>query len=101
MSLLRLNQSLRADRERLAEPSIRFQVIAVLPVAGRVLGGSEEQAIAILRRAVGIVLEQADAQLLIVGIVARLGGARGQRLDEGGPIVAGLEIRGRPVDRLE
>ena len=49
----------------------------------------------------GVILEQADTQLLIVGIVAGLGGARGQRLDEGGPIVAGLEVGGRPVDRLE
>src|SRR5436853_2405309 len=92
---------LGADGERLAEPSIRFQVITVLPVAGRVLGGSEQQPIAISCGAVGVILWQADTQLLIVGIVAGLGGAPGQRIESGGPIVAGPEVGGRPVARLE
>src|SRR6185503_4703129 len=88
------------NAEGLGEPPIGLEVVAVLAVAGGVLGAGEQEAIAVGRRAVRPVVEQAEAELLVVGVVAGLGRAAGQRADESPAVVAGLEIGGRPVDGL-
>src|SRR5438034_1382667 len=59
-----------------------------------------KEAVAILRRAVRVVLEQADPQLLIVRVVPHLGRGGGQFLHEGAAIMPGLQVGGGPVHRL-
>src|SRR5438034_2255959 len=93
--------SAACDPERFREPPIRLKVIAVLPVAAGVLGLREEEAVAIARGRVRVVLEETGAQLLVVRVVAGLGGGGGERLDERRAVEAGLEVGGGPVDGLE
>src|SRR6267142_6799197 len=84
----------------LFEPPVALQRVAVLAMPGGVLGGGQQQAIAVAGLGVEVVLQQAEPELLVVRVVAELGGAVGQRLDERGAVEAGFEIEGGEVHRL-
>src|SRR6266566_2785075 len=84
---------------RVAAP--RIKVAAVLAMPGGVLGRGEEQAVALLRGGVAVVVEQADAQLLVVRVIARLGRAHREGLEQRRAVRAVAEVGGDPVHGLE
>src|SRR5438309_11858014 len=90
----------KLEAERLGEAAIRLEVIAVLAMPGRVLGAREQQAVPVGGPRLPIVLEEAEPQLLVVGIVADLADRRGQRLDQDRAVGARLQIGRRERDRL-
>src|SRR6185503_8315954 len=69
-----------AEGIRVAAP--RVEVRPVLAVSRGVLGRGVEQAIALGRGGVAVVVEQADAQLLVVRVVARLGRTHREGLEQ-------------------
>ena len=75
-------------------------MVAVLAMPGRVLGAREQQAVPVGGPRLPIVLEEAEPQLLVVGIVADLADRRGQRLDQDRAVGARLQIGRRERDRL-
>src|SRR5215467_7429581 len=87
--------------EGLRVPPPGVEMAAVLAVAGGVLGRRKQQAIAVRRGGVAVVVEQAGAELLVVWIVARLGRAHRERLDERGAVESPAQIGRRPVHRFE
>src|SRR6185503_2287033 len=84
---------------RVAAP--RVEVRAVLAVPRGVLGRGVEQPVAVLRGGVAVVVEQAGAQLLVVRIVARLGRAHREGLEQRRAVVAAAQIGGDPIHGLE
>src|ERR1043166_6457410 len=72
---------------RVAPP--RVEGAAVLAVTRGVLGRGEQQAVTVRRGAVAVVVEQADPQLLVVRVVARLGRADREGLHQRGAAKAG------------
>src|SRR6185295_16234795 len=58
----------------LGEASVALLRVAELLVAGGVVGAGEQQGVAVGRAGVAVVLEQAEADLLVVGVVAFLDG---------------------------
>src|SRR5262245_3194249 len=88
-----------AEGVGVAPPGV--EVAAILPMAGGVLGRGEQQAVAIARGGVAVVVEQADAQLLVVRVVARLHRAHREGLHQRAAVGAGAQVRGRPVHGLE
>src|SRR5207245_5118242 len=59
----------RPSPQRLREPTIGFERVAKLLVPGRVVGTREQQRVAVVSGAVRPVLDEAQADLLVVGIV--------------------------------
>src|SRR5207249_11817673 len=86
----------RPLRQRLREPTIGFERVAELLVSGRVVRTREQQRVAVVSGAARPVLDEAQADLLVVGIVAFLHRADRQGRDEGRAIVAGIEIGAGP-----
>src|SRR5438876_1321784 len=82
----------RVQSQRLGEAPVGLQGVAVLAVAGGVLGARQEQPIAVGGPGVEKVLQQAEPQLLVVGIVPELAGRGGQHLHQRGTIEARLQI---------
>src|SRR3984893_777283 len=80
---------------RVAPP--RVEVAAVLAVPRGVLGRGEQQAVAVGRGGVAVVVEQADPQLLVVRVVARLGRADREGLHQRGAVRAGAQVGRGPV----
>src|SRR5512143_2106553 len=78
------------ERVGVAPPGV--EVAAVLAMAGGVLGRGEQQAVAVGRGAVAVVVEQADPQLLVVRVVAGLGRADRQGLHQRGAVRAGAQV---------
>src|SRR6188508_3427385 len=90
----------RGDPKRLAEAAAAVQRIAVLAVPCGVLGSSEQQPAAVGIAVLAVILEQAERDLLVVGIVSQPGAGQRQRAYQRRRVVAALEIRLRPADRL-
>src|SRR2546425_11658162 len=81
----------RPLRQRLREPSIGFERVAELLVSGRVVGTRQQQRVAAVSGAARPALDEAQADLLVVGIVAFLDRAERQGRDERRAVVAGVE----------
>ena len=82
------------EGEGLGEATVALEMVAVLAVAGRVLGAGQQQAVAVGGLAAAVVLQQAEPELLIVRVIADDDGAVGQRPQQRCPVEAGLEVDG-------
>ena len=90
----------RLQVERLHKAVVGFLRIAVFHMTGRVVRAGHQQVILVGRRAVQVILNHAQANLLVVRVVALLYRAHGQGLHQGMRIVAPRQIGPRPGDAL-
>src|SRR5438128_7587655 len=94
------SRSARIDAHRFREAPVAFEMVAVLAMAGGVLGLRQQQSVAAMRARLGVVLEQREPQLLVVRVVADLDGGARERLDQRRAIVTAGEIGRGERDRL-
>src|SRR5262245_56307922 len=92
--------SVLSQVEGLGEAAIALERVAVLAMAGGVLGAGQQQALAIVRLGGEIALERAEPQLLVVRIVAGLACGGGQGLHQRRALEARLEIGGGEIHPL-
>src|SRR5215469_15021087 len=85
-----------ASSQRFAEPAIALERVAELLVPRGVMRAREQKRVTPVRRALAPVLAEAQADLLVVGIVAFLHGGQRERPHERLAIVAGVQIRLHP-----
>src|SRR5256885_13926085 len=76
-----------------------LEEIAVLPVPGSVLDAGEQQPVAVEAAVLGVALEQALGDLLIVRIVAEAAGGERQLLHQGLAVGPPRQVRPGPGDR--
>src|SRR5438105_1864538 len=87
-------EGMRSDGHRFAEAPEALEVVAVLPMPRGVLGLRQQEAVAVVRLRLRVVLQQAGRELLVVRVVADFRARAGQRLDQRCAGVAPVEVRG-------